>query len=79
MELFCSDFFVGYFTNSEDALDHEVAQVSGSGCGVTAILNALVIFRVIEDIGDVNYVDSSTCILRVRDNDAPLAQYLLSR
>lgn len=79
MELFCSDCFVGYFTNSEDALDHEVAQVSGSGCGVTAILNALVIFRVIEDIGDVNYVDSSTCILRVRDNDAPLAQYLLSR
>eukprot|EP01035_Chromulina_nebulosa_P030898 gene30898-41120_t len=79
MEVVCADCFCGYFTNYEDALHHEVAQVSKSGCGVTAILNVLVTFRIIENIYNVTDVDTSTCILRVRDNDAPLTQYLQSR
>lgn len=79
MEVVCSDYYCGYFTDYEDALRHEVAQVSRSGCGVTAILNVLITFRIIENIDDITDVDTSTCILRVRDNDAPLAQYLHSR
>lgn len=69
--------FIGLLSHNE-AKSNEVSQLSSSGCGATALLNVLVTLKVLSR-DQVSNVDWSSCILRVRENDAPLAQYLLSR
>lgn len=69
--------FVGIF-NHEDATKMEVAQLGKSACGATALVNTLLALNVIE-LTDVSEVDWTMCILRNRDLECPLPEYLLSR
>ena len=61
-----------------DAEKYEISQLSASGCGVTALLNVLVALSAV-DTNAAQRIDWSHCILRTRQNDAPLPDYLLSR
>lgn len=69
--------YIGLLTHDE-AKQNEVSQLAASGCGVTALLNVLIALKVLP-VDHVGSLDWSSCILRARDNDAPLGQYLLSR
>lgn len=69
--------YVGYFGSGEEAINHELDQVSMSGCGITAVLNVLALFNF--PISDMGKVDLSGSILRKRANDASLSEYLRSR
>jgi hypothetical protein len=71
------NYFKGILTH-EEATSSEVLQLAASGCGVTALVNALVATKSLSKDA-VGRLDWTSCILRKRANDAPLAQYLLSR
>jgi hypothetical protein len=77
--LYSKDSFTGLFNHSE-AQNHEVGQLCPSGCGVTAVINVLLVSKAItkEDIQKLLQLDECF-ILRRRDNFAPLDRYLLSR
>lgn len=61
-----------------EAEQFEVSQLATSGCGVTALINVLVLLQAV-DQNDIPLLNWSNCILRTRAQDAPLPQYLLSR
>jgi hypothetical protein len=71
------EYFFGVFNHDEAKLK-SVGQISLSGCGLTAIINVIVAFGFL-NIDSINYYDWNKCILRLRSNEAPLAQYLESR
>lgn len=69
--------FVGIIS-IEDAIIYEVTQISTSGCGITALLNVLVTLEIIK-YDEILKLKINNCILRTRNNDAALPEYLLSR
>ncbi len=69
--------FVGIFSH-DDASRMEVTQLGKSACGATAIVNALLALDLVTPT-EVSNVDWSLCILRKRDLDCPLPEYLISR
>jgi len=69
--------YIGILSH-EEAERYEVTQLSTSGCGVTALLNVLIALGIVTS-EQTKILDWSKCILRTRNNDAPLPEYLLSR
>ena len=69
--------FVGV-CSATDAHNKHVTQLSASGCGATAVVNVLMLLDIVS-IQSLSSLDYSCCILRTRQNDAPLPQYLRSR
>lgn len=69
--------YIGILSH-EEAERYEVTQLSTSGCGVTALLNVLIALGIVTS-EQTKRLDWSNCILRTRNNDAPLPEYLLSR
>lgn len=62
----------------EDATQFDIAQLTPSGCGVTALLNVLLTLKAVSK-AVVHQLDWSGCILNARNQNAPLPEYLLSR
>ena len=69
--------FVGVYSHA-DAAANEISQLTSSGCGVTALLGVLVALRMV-DASSAIALNWKNCILRQRDLESPLPDYLLSR
>jgi hypothetical protein len=69
--------FVGVYSHA-DAAANEISQLTSSGCGVTALLGVLVALRMV-DVSSAIALNWKNCILRQRDLESPLPDYLLSR
>jgi len=73
----CDDAYVGSI-HPIDANKKNILQLSTSGCGATALVNVIAIFNGFTE-STARSLILKRCILRTRDNDAPLSKYLFSR
>jgi hypothetical protein len=76
-EVMLAGEFVGVYSHA-DSVANEISQLTASGCGVTALLGVLVALRMV-DASSVITLNWDNCILRQRDLESPLPDYLLSR
>jgi nicotinamide N-methyltransferase len=70
--------FVG-LCSLDEARTLKVEQLSTSGCGVTALVNILMLSKAILEKSEIKDLQLGSCILRLRRNQSYLPDYLASR
>lgn len=66
------------YCSIEVALEKHIQQLGTSACGVTALVNVLLLLDIVQK-HQLDRIQYDQCILRTRANNAPLPQYLYSR